>query len=329
MMYVWLLIGFVLLIKGADFFVDGSSSVAVHLRVPTIIIGLTVVAFGTSMPEASVSITAAMQGRNGLAVSNVIGSNIFNTLVVLGASALVAPVRPQRGVMRREYPFSILMTGLLILFMMMPFQAGRFAEALQNKETFSLGRLGGLVLLGFFVWYVVSAVKSALAYRRAGRIVGEPGEDEIKPLPPLRCALYILGGLAGIIYGGDRVVSSASAIARAFGLSETFIGLTIVALGTSLPELVTSVVASKKGANDLAVGNVIGSNIFNILLILGASSAIHPIKISGDSVCDAACLLLISIVTYLSARGEKGITRKEGILFLAMYGGYFAYILGR
>mgnify|MGYP003278200906 CR=1 FL=1 len=322
--YLLLIIGFFLLIKGADFFVDGSSSVAKILKVPSIVIGLTIVAFGTSMPEASVSVTAAIQGKNELAVSNVIGSNIFNLLVVLGASALVRPIQVRWSILKREFPFSILITVILLL-MMTGFQ---FGGILSGDKEYTLSRMSGIILLVLFVGFVVSAVADALRSRKMIQAVGEP-EEEYEVLTPVRSAVYIVIGIAGIIIGGNFVVDSASAIAASFGLSQTFIGLSIVALGTSLPELVTSMVAAKKGENDLALGNVVGSNIFNILLILGMSASITPITISALAVWDTIILIVASFLVYICAVSRKGLSKLEGLMFLLFYAGFFAYILVR
>ncbi|HBA64504.1 MAG TPA: sodium:proton exchanger [Lachnospiraceae bacterium] len=325
--YVWLIVGFVLLIKGADFFVDGSSSVAKLLRIPTIIIGLTVVAFGTSLPEASVSITAALQGKNDLAVSNVIGSNIFNLLVVLGASALVQPVKTKWSVIKKEFPFSIVITAVLLLLMWKPIQREAFSGLVSGKGSFILGRFSGLVLLTLFIYYLYSTIRQALEYRREGKLI-EPEED-MKPLSPGKSAVFIIAGLIGIVIGGDLVVDSATEIAVRFGMSQTFIGLTIVALGTSLPELVTSMVAAGKGENDLALGNVVGSNIFNILLILGASSAIFPIAVAPTAIYDTIILIAASLVVYFCAVTKRVLKRGEGALFIVIYAAFFVYILLR
>ena len=302
--YILLIIGFVLLIKGADFFVDGSSSVAKILKVPTIIIGLTVVAFGTSMPELSVSVTAALRGSNDLAVSNVLGSNIFNLLVVLGCCALVKPVAAKWSLLKKEFPFSILITIILLLvdsdFSIM--------KILDGNQGFVLGRWAGLLFLILFVLYIYATVKSALRSRAEAK---DMEEEEYKTMSPLKSGIYIVIGLIGIVWGGNLVVDSALNIALTFGWSQTFIGLTIVALGTSLPELVTSVVAARKGENDLAVGNVVGSNIFNILLILGVSSFITPITLDVTAVYDTIILIIASIVVYVSAISKREIQRKE------------------
>lgn len=320
--YILLIIGFVLLIKGADFFVDGSSSVAKILKVSTIIIGLTVVAFGTSMPELSVSVTAALRGSNDLAVSNVLGSNIFNLLVVLGCCALVKPVAAKWSLLKKEFPFSILITIILLLvdsdFSIM--------KILDGNQGFVLGRWAGLLFLILFVLYIYATVKSALRSRAEAK---DMEEEEYKTMSPLKSGIYIVIGLIGIVWGGNLVVDSASNIALTFGWSQTFIGLTIVALGTSLPELVTSVVAARKGENDLAVGNVVGSNIFNILLILGVSSFITPITLDVTAVYDTIILIIASIVVYVSAISKREIQRKEGILFLVCYFAFFLYVFMR
>ena len=320
--YILLIIGFVLLIKGADFFVDGSSSVAKILKVPTIIIGLTVVAFGTSMPKLSVSVTAALRGSNDLAVSNVLGSNIFNLLVVLGCCALVKPVAAKWSLLKKEFPFSILITIILLLvdsdFSIM--------KILDGNQGFVLGRWAGLLFLILFVLYIYATVKSALRSRAEAK---DMDEEEYKTMSPLKSGIYIVIGLIGIVWGGNLVVDSASNIALTFGWSQTFIGLTIVALGTSLPELVTSVVAARKGENDLAVGNVVGSNIFNILLILGVSSFITPITLDVTAVYDTIILIIASIVVYVSAISKREIQRKEGILFLVCYFAFFLYVFMR
>lgn len=322
MEYVFLVLGFVLLIKGADFFVDGSSSVAKILKVPTIIIGLTVVAFGTSMPELSVSITAAIQGNNDLAVSNVLGSNIFNLLVVLGCCALVKPVQAKWSVMKKEFPFSIFIAVILLLLI----SDFSVAKVLEGTGTFSLGRMGGILLLALFALFLYATVKTALAARNEST---ETSEEEYKILSPIKSAVYIAGGLIGIVYGGDLVVDNACVIAEKFGLSQTFIGLTIVALGTSLPELVTSMVAAGKGENDLAVGNVVGSNIFNVLLILGVSSAITPIPLEITAVYDTLILIAASVIVYAAAVSKREIKRSEGMFFLIAYLAFFMYILVR
>lgn len=320
MEYLVLLLGFVLLIKGADFFVDGSSSVAKLLKIPTIIIGLTVVAFGTSMPEASVSITAALQGQNSLAVSNVLGSNMFNLLIVLGCSALLSPLRASETVIKREFPFSIVVTAVLLVLN----SQLAFGKIMSGSGEFVLSRVSGVILLVLFVAFVTMQVRGALKARNESS-----DDEEYKVMSPLKSAVLIVVGLIGIIWGGDLVVESATKIATTFGWSETFIGLTIVAMGTSLPELVTSMVAAKKGENDLAVGNVVGSNIFNILLILGSSAAISPITVDINAIYDMVILIVLSVVGFFMVKSKSELSKKEGIAFLLTYAIYFIYIFLR
>lgn len=319
--YILLILGFILLIKGADFFVGGSSSVARLLKVPAIIIGLTVVAFGTSMPEFSVSVTAALLGNNDLAVSNVLGSNIFNLLVVLGCCAVIHPVRAKETLLKKEFPFSIFISVILLLLN----SDFSISKVLDGKGTFVLGRMGGALFLVLFFVFLLATVKEALSSREQQ----EKTDEEYEVMSPLKSCIYIAGGLAGIVLGGDLVVDSACSIAEFFGMSQTFIGLTIVALGTSLPELVTSMVAAGRGENDLAVGNVVGSNIFNILLILGISSVITPIHLDITAVYDTFILIIASVIVYAAAVSKGEIKRKGGLLFLAVYAAFFVYILNR
>lgn len=307
MVCLLLIVGFVLLIKGADCFVEGSSSVAKLLRVPAVIIGLTVVAFGTSAPELAVSVTAALSHNNGIAVGNVIGSNIFNLLMVLGLSSMVMVLPADRKIMGWDFPFSVVIA--VILLAMIAFDR-------------VMGRADGLVLLALFVYFLYSIIRAALEKRE------EPAE-EIQVLSPVKSGLLIVGGLAAIVIGGDLVVDSASSIAAAFGLSQNLIGLTIVAVGTSLPELVTSMVAARKGENGLALGNVIGSNIFNILLILGVSSALSPIQVTIVTSYDLICLILFSGVCWVMGKKEMKYSRFHGAVMVAMYVAYMAYIILR
>ena len=301
MMYVWLVVGFVLLIKGADYFVEASSSIARALRVPSIIIGLTIVAFGTSAPELAVSTTASRAGSNEIAVGNVIGSNLFNLLVVLGCCGVIRPFAVQ---LRWDYAASV---GVALVLFFMIF-----------RDHF-ISRPEAVFLLLLFVGFLVLTVRDALVNR-----IEE--DEEIRVLSPLISVIYIVGGLTAIVCGGNMVVDSAKDIALSFGLSQTLVGLTVVALGTSLPELVTSVVASRKGENGLALGNVIGSNIFNVLMVLAASAAVHPIAVTSFSVIDTVCLIVASVVTWVLCRSKLRISRGEGLAMLAMYAGYLVYI---
>lgn len=323
MEYVLLIVGFVALIKGADFFVDGSSSVAKIMHIPSVIIGLTVVAFGTSMPELSVSLSASLQGANELAVGNVVGSNIFNVLVVLGTSALIMPVKTNPSVMKKEFPFSILIA--IVLFLVMG--GYNIVRILDGTGTFTLTRIGGAILLVFLAYFLYTTIKDALKARSEHTDSVE--EEEYKILSPLKSGIYIIGGVAGICIGGELVVNSASTIGSSFGMTDNLIGLTIVALGTSLPELVTSIVAAKKGESDLAIGNVVGSNIFNVLLILGTASVIFPITVSADAMCDMLIAIAASILVFVLAKTKGTISRMEGFVFLLGYVTFFVYILCR
>ena len=329
MEYLWLLFGFVLLVVGADIFVEGSSSLAKSFKIPTIIIGLTVVAFGTSMPEASVSISAALEGKNDIAVSNVIGSNIFNLLVVLGASAVICPVRSNESVIKKEVPFSILVTILLggILICGVKLAEGmKGMEAFLNAD-FKIGLVGGIVLLLFFAFYMYWQVGGAIKARKNGMI--EEEEEEGQKFSLTMSVEMIILGLVGIIFGGNYVVDNACIIAENLGMSEQFIGLTIVAIGTSLPELVTSIVAARKGESDIALGNVIGSNIFNIVFILGVSAAIAPMTVNVISVYDTLVLLAVSVLCMIFANTKRRFSRIEGGVLLTIYAAYFVYVLIR
>lgn len=311
MTYVLLIVGFLLLIKGADFFVEGSAAVAKKLRVPTMIIGLTIVAMGTSAPECAVSIAASIKGSNAMAISNVVGSNIFNLMVVSGFCALFTPLIVHAKTLKQEFPFSILAAIVMLI-------AGFIGM--------TLGRIDGVILLVLFAFFLAWMVKSALKARANAEDIEE---ENVKDLGNLQCLLYIIGGIIAIVIGGDLVVDSATEIARTFGLSENLIGLTIVAFGTSLPELVTSVVAAKKGEVDMALGNVIGSNIFNILLVAGIAATVSPMAFLMENVIDLVILIVMSIVVWSFASTKKKIGRAEGVFMLIIYVAYIVYICNR
>ncbi len=301
-----LILGFVMLVKGADFFVDGSSSVAKRLKVPSLIIGLTIVAMGTSLPECSVSVSAAVAGKNELAIANAVGSNIFNLMIVCGVCALFCPLAVQKSTLLKEYPLSIGAAALLLVF---------------GLTGSIVGHLEGGILLVIFVAFLLWMVLSAMKARK------ENSDDgDYKLLPVWRCILYIIGGAAMIVLGGNWVVDSASAIASAFGLSDNLIGLTIVAFGTSLPELVTSVVAAKKKEVDMALGNVIGSNIFNIFMVLGLSAAISPVAFTLENAVDLGVLIAMSALVWVFCWGKKQLVRWHGGCMVALYAGYVVYI---
>lgn len=328
MSYVLLIVGFVLLVKGADFFVEGSSSLARRFGIPSLIIGLTIVAFGTSAPEAAVSITAGLTGKNEMALANVIGSNFFNLAMVLGICALIKPVMVDRDVMRQEYPLSLIAVFALLFLSLDTVLGG------QNSNI--LARSDGLVLLLFFFIFLYSTIRSALSHKKESKDAAPPApsekEDQAPAKPPRKLWMDLLltaGGLVGIILGGDFVVDSASNIAAQFGVSENLIGLTIVAIGTSLPELVTSIVASTKGENDIAVGNVVGSNLFNVLFVLAASASLSPIVVTGEAIMDIILMLGVSLLTFWFAWSKRSINRLEGGALVLSYAAYTTYILIR
>ncbi len=315
MMYVFLIIGFLLLIKGADLFVDGSSSIAKIFKVPSIIIGLTIVAMGTSAPELAVSLSASLQGNNEIALSNVVGSNIFNLLVVVGLCATFKTIVPAKDIIKRDLPISII-SAIIVL-------VGPIITYLTTGN-YELSMITGFVLLICFVAYIVYLIRDA----RKNPVLENP-DEEIKVMSPLKSAFFIVLGLAGIIVGGNFVVTGASDIAISFGLSETLVGLTIVAIGTSLPELVTSIVASRKGENELALGNAVGSNIFNLLLILGVSASISPFKVEVQSLWDLGLVIAFSLIVLIYVAIRKKVDRLFGIAMVLMYVGYMAYVIMR
>lgn len=310
--FLLLIVGFVLLIKGADFFVEGSASIARKLRVPSLIVGMTIVAMGTSLPECSVSINASLTGENSLAVSNVLGSNIFNLMVVCGVCALFAPLVVKAETRNRDITFSILCAVLLGILGFLGME---------------LERMDGWIFLVIFILFLFYMVMSALKARAAGQEVDEG--EEYAVIPVWKSILFIVCGAAAIAFGGDFVVKSASKIATEFGMSPTLVGLTICAIGTSLPELVTSVVAARKKQVDMALGNVIGSNIFNILFVLGISSSISPIAVITENLVDVVLLILMSLVVWIFTWTKERVNRAEGAGMVLLYIGYWVYICVR
>ena len=303
---IMLLAGFYLLISGADFFVEGSCSLAKKLKIPSLIVGLTIVAMGTSAPELAVSISAAVSGSNSLAISNVIGSNIFNLLMVLGVCSAIKPIDTNDSVAKRDYPISIAAMALFVIFIL----------------DGTMSRIEAAVLIIALIAYIIVSIKLA------GKSGGDEEETKTE-FSPLKCALGIIGGVAGIVLGGNLVVDNAQSIALATGMSETLAGLTICAMGTSLPELVTSITAAKKGENDMAVGNVVGSNIFNVLCILGVSGVITPIAAEGSAVIDGIILIVMSLIAYIWYLTGKKMSRTEGVVLVLIYAAYMAYIIIR
>ena len=309
---ILLIVGFVLLIKGADFFVEGASAVAKKFHVPALVIGMTIVAMGTSLPELSVSVTASLAGSNQLAIGNVIGSNIFNLMVVLGSCALFSVLEVNDDTIKRDFPFSIICA---IVLMIMGLIGG------------SVGHLDGAILLVFFVVFLAIMLRAALKSRNEAKESKE--ENEIVDIPTWLCILYIIGGAIAIKFGGDGVVNGSKTLALSFGMSETLVGLTIVALGTSLPELVTSIVAARKNQLDMAIGNVVGSNIFNILMILGVAGAISPMTYLSVNAIDTIILVAFSAIVWLMCFIKKNLSRAQGIIMLILYVAYLAYIIIR
>ena len=307
---VLLVIGFVFLVKGADAFVEGCSSVAKRFHVPTLIIGMTIVAMGTSLPETAVSITASISGNNALAVSNAVGSNIFNLMVVVGVCAVLTPLAVQVGILKRDFPLSIACAILLLIL---------------GAIDMTLGHVDGVVFIVLFAFFILYMIRSA---RNAGN--GAEGEEdellaEAKEMPVMsvpKSLIYIVAGGVAIALGSDWVVDGATTVASAMGISQTLIGLTVVAFGTSLPELATSIVAAKKKEVDMALGNVIGSNIFNILMVLGIASAVSPVAFLTENVIDIVILIIFSAIVWVLAWTKKELNRKEGILMLILYAAY-------
>lgn len=302
--FLLLAVGFVMLVKGADWFVDGASGIAEKFRIPPLIIGLTIVAMGTSAPEAAVSITATLKGTADITVGNIVGSNILNVLVILGLSSVITPLAVGKSTVRYELPFLIGITVLLLL--------------LGLDGTVSL--TDGLILLLFFALYL--AYLFVMAKKGMAEI-----EESDKHLKLWQALLATAVGLALVIYGSDLTVDAASAIARMLGLSERFIGLTIVALGTSLPELVTSVTAARKGSADIAIGNIVGSNVFNILFVVGLSSLVRPVPFAANFRVDLLVALAAVVFLLLASFRKRKLSRVDGAIMLAGYAAYFVYLI--
>ncbi len=322
MLVAWisLIIGFALLVKGADYFVDGASSVARKLHIPVFVIGLTVVAFGTSAPELAVSVTAAMKGSNDIAIGNVVGSNLFNLLVVLGCSAAICPMAVEKGVIRRDYPLSVLAAVVL---------GALSLDTLFGAKETTIGRVDGLILLLLFAGFMYLTLSIAKKERKNIRSEQEQEGEENRGKPIWTSLLFLVLGLAGVIIGADLSVNGAKEIARGFGMSEAMIGLTIVAFGTSLPELVTSIVAARNGESEIAIGNVIGSNIFNVLLILGVSGVVEPMKVSNTYIYDIGILIVVSILAFIPIAKTRRVGRGLGIAMCVSYVAYMAYLFIR
>lgn len=367
----WLLLvaGMLLLIKGADYFVDGASRIAKQLRIPTLIIGLTLVSMGTSAPELSVSIQAALSGKNDLSFGNVVGSNIFNTFLILGTASLFIPLVISDEMKKYDIPIMVMLYCLMLLFgfVITPYKLDliesiifvalfisyiifliirakksetNMEEEVEQKITIKNIIISVLlIIVGIFaileqntVAIILTVIFVIIMILKTNKVIN----NNSKKINIIMSIIFVIGGLLAIIGGGTLVVNSASNIALSLGMSQTLIGLTIVAVGTSLPELVTSIVASIKKENDIAIGNVIGSNIFNILFILGVSSSISNLKISdkisfnvSESLVDIIVLLISGILVFIFAKFGKNIKKWQGLIFILLYIAYIAYIIMR
>ena len=311
---VFLLIGFVLLIKGADMFVNSASYIARAMEIPSIVVGMTLVAFGTSAPEASVSISSSILGSSGISIGNIIGSNMFNLLVVLGMSSIFIPVVLERSVVEADVLFMTFSSIILLIF-------GVFFGA--NGQHMLL-QIECVIMFTILMLYLSFTVLKAIKNH-----VDEPDDKTITIRKILLSVVLLLVGLVGVVVGGDFVVFGAKNIATSLGMSDALVGLTIVAMGTSLPELVTSLIAIKKKENEIALGNVIGSNIFNVLFVLGVSGAIAPMVVETNVLIDILIMAMISIAFFVYCMCRKDINRATGIVMVSMYVAYIVYIVLR
>lgn len=314
---ILLVVGFIGLIKGADFFVEGASNVAKRLKVPTLIIGLTIVAMGTSLPETAVSISASLAGSNSLAISNVAGSNLFNLLVVVGLCAIFQVVEVDRDTICRDIPYSLFAAALLVVL------------GTVGTEGMILGHIDGIILLIAFTAFIILMIRSALKARNNQAIAPGSEEEEIVTQTVAMSIASIIGGACAIAIGGDWVVDAASTIALKLGMTETMVGLTIVAVGTSLPELVTSIVAARKGEVDMALGNAIGSNVFNILMVLGVAAAISPIDMLVDNIMDIGAVIVATLVCWIVAAKNKKLGKVMGVIMVVAYFAYMTFVVMR
>ena len=301
---VSLLVGFLFLVKGADWFVEGAASIAKKLGIPQLIIGLTIVAMGTSMPEAAVSITAAMNQNAGITIGNIVGSNILNILIILGLTALITNVAIQKSTFLYEIPFMLIVTVVLIIF-----------GITGGTVTFAEGVIFWIMFLFYLGYLFVMARKD-----------NSEDAEGVKAYPVWKCILFMLVGGVLVIKGSDFAVSGASEIARYFGMSERFIGLTIVALGTSLPELVTSVTAARRGNAGIAIGNIVGSNIFNILFVIGTVALLCPVPFESKFIIDAIIAIFAGVLLWVGTFKHKELRRPCGVVMLLCYAAYFVYL---
>ncbi len=297
-------LGFLMLVKGADWFVDGSSGIAEKFGIPQLVIGLTIVAMGTSAPEAAVSISAALKGNADITVGNIVGSNILNVLIILGLSAVITPLAVTKSTIRVDIPMVLVASAILILFGMMG----------------DIGWIGGLVMLLVFIAYMAYLFAQAMKNKEIAP------QEEHQQLPIWKALLMTVVGLVLIVWGSNVTVDAATVLATLWGMSPRFIGLTIVALGTSLPELFTSVIAARKGNADIAIGNIVGSNIFNILFVIGISSLITPVPFQSKFIFDTLVATASTVLLWICCAKDRKLKRWAGILFLICYAAYFAVI---
>ena len=317
MSFLTLLIGFALLIKGADIFVDGASSIAKKFNVSPMLIGLTIVAMGTSAPEAAVSVSSSLAGQNDMSIANVVGSNFFNILIVLGVSSIIAKLPVEKETIKKDTPFLIFISILLLALSL----------------NFNLSRLDGVIFLVLFILFLINMIKSNISSKDIESSSGETAiaieATDTKSIHMPKTLILCLIGIVGIVFGGDLVVDSATNIATSFGMSANLVGLTIVAMGTSLPELVTSVIAVKKGETEIAIGNVIGSNIFNILLVLGLAALIHSMAVSVVAIIYTIFMTAVTILLYIFIKKNNSITKIHGIIYVIIYLIYLIYTIIR
>ena len=317
---ILLIIGFAFLVKGADAFVEGCSSIAKRFQVPSLIIGMTIVAMGTSLPETAVSITASVTGNNALAVSNAVGSNIFNLMIVVGVCAILTPVAVRKETLKIDFPFSIACAALLLVL---------------GAIGMMLGHVDGAIFIVLFALFILYMIKSAQKSRKDNKDMDvEEAEyaleaEEIQIMPMPKSIIFIVLGCVAIALGSDWVVDGATTIAEAMGVSQTLIGLTVVAFGTSLPELATSIMAAKKNEVDMALGNAIGSNIFNILMVLGIAAAISPMAFITENIIDIVILIAFSAIVWIMAWTKNELSKKEGWAMVILYAVYVVYICMR
>jgi cation:H+ antiporter len=319
LVYILLLAGFVLLIKGADYFIDGSSGIASRFNVSPLIVGLTIVAFGTGAPEATVSIIAALEESADLTIGNVVGSNILNISLVVGVTAFIFPLKVTSSTVRKEIPFTFLSSVALIVLIS--------DVVLQDAAVNVITRSDGIIFLLFFsifMYYIFEAARKS-----RDKVVEDSVPKTEKNGAWGKLLLLTAGGLGGIVLGGYLVVETSTSIAYRFGMSETLAGLTIVAIGSSLPELVTSVAAALKKQSEIAIGNIVGSSIFNILFVLGIASVITPLPVDSKIFLDAAVMTLLTVVLYIFSRTQCNVGRYEGLALVGAYAVYLVYIIIR